>query len=87
VLSNEEDKAVWALESSGKFTTKSPYRLIKHSGSVDLRMIEVWGVKLPLKIRIVLWMLWHDRVLTGEQLKIRKSKKSEKCKYCGEIRN
>jgi hypothetical protein len=50
-------------------------------------MIEVWSVKLPLKIRIVLWMLWHDRVLTGEQLKIRKSKKSEKCKYCGEIRN
>lgn len=85
VLSDEEDKAVWALESSGKFTPKSLYRLIKHSGLVDLRMIEVWGVKLPLKIRIFLWMLRHDRVLTGEQLKIRKSKKSEKCKYCGKL--
>jgi hypothetical protein len=58
---------------------------IKHSGSVDLRMLEVWGAKLPLMIRIFLWMLWHDRVLTGEQMKIRKSKKSEKCKYCGKL--
>jgi exonuclease III len=84
-FSDEEDKAVWALENSGNFSTKSLYRLIKHSGSVDLRMLEVWGAKLPLKIRIFLWMLWHDRVLTGEQMRIRKSTKSEKCKYCGKL--
>lgn len=44
-------------------------------------MLEVWKAKLPLKIKIFLWMLWHDRVQTGEQLKIRKRKGSEKCKY------
>ena len=37
---------------------------------------------MPLKIKVFLWMLWHDRVQTGEQLKIRKSKHSEFCKYC-----
>jgi hypothetical protein len=58
---------------------------MKHSGNVDLRMTELWKVNLPLKIKIFLWMLWHDRVLTGEQLKIRKGKGSEKCKYCGKI--
>jgi hypothetical protein len=28
-FSDKEDKAVWALETSGKFLTKSLYRLIK----------------------------------------------------------
>jgi hypothetical protein len=28
-FSDEEDKAVWALENSGNFSTKSLYRLIK----------------------------------------------------------
>jgi hypothetical protein len=89
VFSEEDDVVTWALESSGKFSTRSLYRLMKDGGSVDMRMLEVWNVKLPLKIRIFLWMLWHDRVLTGEQRQIRKGKESEKCIYCGifETRN
>ena len=31
-------------------------------------------------------MLWQDRVQTGEQLKIRKGKGSERCKYCGKLK-
>jgi len=85
VFSEEDDTVIWALEPSGKFSTKSLYRFMKHSGNVDLRMTELWKVNLPLKIKIFLWMLWHDRVLTSEQLKIRKGKGSEKCKYCGKI--
>lgn len=86
VFSEEEDTVVWALETSGKFSTKSLYRFMKHSGTVDLRMTGMWKVKLPLKIKIFLWMLWHHRVLTGEQLKIRKGKGSEK-QILWEIRN
>ena len=40
------------MEASGEFTTKSLYRLMKNSGEIDLRMIELWKTKLPLKIRI-----------------------------------
>lgn len=60
---------VWDLEKSGKFTTKSLYRLITHREEVDLRIQRLWEKKLPLKMKIFLWMLWHDRVQTGEQLK------------------
>jgi len=56
-----------------------------NSGEVDVRMTELWKTKLPLKIKIFLWMLYHDRVLTGDQLKIRKGKGSERCKYCGKL--
>ena len=51
-------------------------------GEVDTGMKDLWEVKMPLKIKVFLWMLWHDRVQIGEQLKIRKSKHSEFCKYC-----
>lgn len=70
---------------SFKFTTKSMYKLMKNSGVIDLIMTEMWKVKLPLKIRIFRWMLWHNRVLTGDQLKIRKGKGSERCKYCRKL--
>lgn len=76
---------MWALEPSGKFSSKSLYRLMVNPGEVDTRMRDMWEVKMPLKIKVFLWMLWHDRVQTGEQLKIRKSKHSEFCKYCGRL--
>jgi hypothetical protein len=85
-LEGVNDEVLWALESSGKFTTKSMYRFMKNSREVDIRMTDFWKMKLPLKIKIFLWMLWHDRVQTGEQLKVRKGKGSERCKYCGKFK-
>jgi len=87
-ISERDDCLVWALESLGKFSNRSLYRLMINSGEIDLRMKQVWEQKLPLKTKIFLWMLWHDRVQTGEQLSKRNGK-GEKCKYCGalEIRN
>ena len=73
--------ALYGPEGSRKFSNKSLYKLITNSGETDMRMKQVWEQKLPLKIKIFLWVLWHDRVQTGEQLKRRKGK-GEKCKYC-----
>ena len=80
-----DDVVIWALEPSGNFSAKSLYRFMKTSREVDIRMTNLWKMKLPLKIKIFLWMLWHDRVQTGEQLKIRKGKGLERCKYCGKL--
>ena len=79
-ITNSRDELIWALEASGKYTSRSLYRLMLNPREVDSRMKDIWEVKSPLKIKIFLWMQWHDRVQTGEQLKIRKSKHSEFCK-------
>jgi hypothetical protein len=65
-LVDEEDELFWALERSGKFLTKFLYKLKTNGGEMDMRMKELWEEKLPLKINIFLWMLWHDRVQTRE---------------------
>lgn len=41
MMQDKDDEVFWALESSGKFSAKSLYKLIKDSGTVDLRMTEM----------------------------------------------
>ena len=84
-ITEEDDSLIWALEPSGKLSSKSLYRFMVNPGGVDGRMVDLWEIKLPLKIKVFLWMLWHDRVQIGEQLKRRKSKHSEFCKYYGRL--
>ena len=68
VFSEEDDTVIWALERSGKFSTKSLYRFMKHSGNVDLRMTELWKVNLPLKIKIFLCLSFLNFVVADAKL-------------------
>ena len=61
-ITDSRDELIWALEASEKYTSRSLYRLMLNPGEVDSRMKDIWEVKLPLKIKIFVWMLWHDRV-------------------------
>ena len=83
MLTEGADKVVWKLEKSGKFTTRSVYRFITFGGVIDLRMMEIWRAKISLKLKIFLWMAWHDRIQTAQQLKRRNWDGSKRCKYCG----
>jgi hypothetical protein len=64
-ITEEDDSLIWALEPSGKLSSKSLYRFMVNPGGVDGRMVDLWEIKLPMKIKVFLWMLWHDRVQRG----------------------
>lgn len=72
----------WALEKSGQFTTKSVYRMIAHRGVSNYRMRKTWECKLPLKLKIFLWLIMQDRLQTGITLRRRRWKGSHKCIIC-----
>jgi hypothetical protein len=40
------------------------YRSITFAGVIDVEMMEIWSAKIPLKVKIFLWMAWHDRIQT-----------------------
>lgn len=61
-ITDNDDCLIWGLESLGKFSSRSLYRPMTNPGEVDIRMRNIWEVKLPLKIKIFMWMMWHDRV-------------------------
>jgi hypothetical protein len=70
-LSADEDMVRWALEKSGCFSTSSLYRFLSSGGVRSRRMEEIWGTKLPLKIRNFLCLVVHDKLQLAEQLKKR----------------
>jgi hypothetical protein len=86
-LSDDEDMVRWALEKSGCFSTSSLYRFLSSGGVHSRRMEEIWGTKLPLKIRIFLWQVVHDKLQSAEQLKKWEWKGDIECQLCGKLEN
>jgi hypothetical protein len=80
-LSNREDSIRWVMSANGQFSTSSPYRHCSFSGVVDVR-IELWKSKLPLKVRNFLWLVYRGRVQTVDNLKKKRWKGEEKCRFC-----
>jgi hypothetical protein len=80
-LSDREDTIKWALSSNGQLSTSSLYRHFSFSGVVDVRMEELWNPKLPLKIKNFLWLVFRERIQTVDNLRKKKWKGDEKCKF------
>lgn len=53
-LTEQNDRVIWKLEVLGKFSTRSIYRFITLGGVKDVRIMEIWSAKLPLKVQIFL---------------------------------
>ena len=68
---NERDEMLWALDSSKNYSTKSLYRFLTHRGVRLPDSDNVWRTKLPLKIKIFLWQLKHDKLQVAMSLKKR----------------
>lgn len=63
VLSEERDKCVWTLTTSGEFTVRSMYLMIK-ALQVRCPLRKLWFIKVPLKIKVFLWLMFKNSVLT-----------------------
>jgi hypothetical protein len=58
---------------------------IAFGGVVSRRMKEVWLTRVPLKVRIFMWQMFHDRLQSAEQLKKRNWKGEISCPLCGVV--
>jgi hypothetical protein len=68
---DSRDEVMWALDKSKTFTTKSQYRFVTHRGVCFLKSDDIWHSKLPLKIKIFLWQLKHNKLQSAVSLKRR----------------
>jgi len=83
-LNNSHDVVKWALEKSGTFTTKSMYRWLSHRGVINKRLQHIWQSRLPMKLKVFLWQISHNRLQTGVVLKKRNWKGNHLCNICGQ---
>jgi hypothetical protein len=79
-LINEADLISW------KFSVKSVYNGLTKNDS-GLYHKRIWKGKIPPKIKIFLWLLYNDAVLTKDNLIRRRWIGDPKCMFCEEDEN
>jgi hypothetical protein len=82
---DSDDTIVWNACKKGKFTVKSVYDAltVSHTGTYYKR---IWKGKIPEKIKIFLWLLANDTVLTRENLKKRNWQGDPSCVFCDSLK-
>jgi hypothetical protein len=61
-LTQENDSPRWKWLKNGKFTVKSVYKHVCRNG-MDRSFRHLWKSKIPLKIKVWLWLIWHNPLL------------------------
>lgn len=66
-LSDQLDSRVWTRQTSGSFTVHSYYSWLVDPG-MRFSALRLWKVKVPLKVKILMWLLVKGRLLTRDVL-------------------
>ncbi len=68
VLSDNSDVLCWRWSGNGRFNARSAYNFLAFDGVDDRRISHLWNIKIPLRIKIFLWLAATYRVLTADLL-------------------
>lgn len=80
-LTEDKDRVEWLLSDKKKFVVRDVYLFLKSSPLVGFRGI--WKLKMPMKIRIFLWLMIKNSILTKDNLAKRGWVGNEECYFCG----
>ncbi len=65
---NSCDSIRWRWSNSGIFTVKSAYKVLQDGGLRGSPYVRIWSIKVPLKVKIFVWLVLRGRVRTKENL-------------------
>ena len=80
-LGDQDDSFIWCLTKHASFTVKSMYSDLMKIGYLPDRCV-AWDLKIPLKIKNILWYLKKRVILTKDNLAKRNWKGDTKCCFC-----
>jgi hypothetical protein len=80
-LSEQPDVFKWSLTTSGVFAVKSIYLDLFDDHTPYLKKY-IWKLNVPLKIRIFMWFLHKEVILTKDNLLKQKWHGCDKCCFC-----
>jgi len=70
-LTNEEDVVIWKFDKKGCFSVKSVYKFLT-TNDADIYYKKIWKGKIPAKIKIFLWLVANNALLTRDNMTKRK---------------
>jgi hypothetical protein len=80
VLTEEQDRCKWLLKK-GQFSVKSVYLALK-THQVVVPYKGIWNIKISLRIKVFLWIVFKKSVLTKDNLVRRGWSGDETCRFC-----
>jgi hypothetical protein len=79
----DRDKPLWNLNENRIFIVKSMYKnLASHWHNRSFK--HLWKTKILPKIKICLWMIWHNAITTKNNMTKRDWIGDTKCRLCDE---
>jgi len=82
-LNDDEDSPIWRWEKTGLFSVKTIYSHLC-SNEVGTHHNDIWNAKIPLKIKIWMWLIYHNAIQTKDNLLKRNWSGDQKCAFCNE---
>jgi hypothetical protein len=76
-----EDKPSWLLDKKG-FSVKSMYKSYKISLTKTPYWF-IWKAKIPQRIRVFMWLILKNKILSKENLKRKNWQGNVNCDWCG----
>jgi hypothetical protein len=83
VLNEDVDALIWCNEKLGVYSSHSCYNIISYMSVTPVHIPAIWGVAVPKKIKLFLWLLAYNKLATVDNLNRKGCKKDTHC-YCGE---
>ena len=82
-FNSADDLVSWKFGPLGRFSVKSVYNVLTISDSGPYHK-KIWKGKVPAKIKIFLWLLMNNAILTKDNLLRRKWVGSPICYFCNQ---
>ena len=80
---DETDTLSWRWNTNGRFTVNSFYSWLEYGGIQNVTFNTIWKAKIPFKIKIFLWLVKQDKILTRVNLSKRGWLGDVSCQFCG----
>ena len=81
-LNDEPDRVQWNIGSTGRFQVKGLYLSLRAAGIFPHKFL--WKIKIPLKVKIFIWLALKNRILTKDNLAKRGWTGNEQCHFCSQ---
>ncbi len=82
---DREDGVFWRWSKKGWFTVKSTYTFLIDGGLQDNLAFSIWKLRLPPKVKIFIWSVLRNHLLTTDNLLKRGWTGNSLCVFCGVV--
>lgn len=76
------DRIIWRWKSTGQFYVHSLYTWLDYGGMKDKVYTTLWKTKIPLKIKIFMWLVKEGKILTKDNLAKKGWSGNMTCQFC-----